>query len=110
MYVIVSDQLDTIRKEGRVREKNGDSMRKLKRAAAVVAMVGGIGLAGGGVASADGYDGPYPYDVKIENLQVVDCDQSVDVGDDVTPDVVTNSGDAVTNNGNICTVIGSVEG
>ncbi|MDX2935880.1 hypothetical protein [Streptomyces ipomoeae] len=84
-------------------------MHKLKKAAAVAVMVGGIGLAGGGIASADGYDDPYPHHVKIENLQLVECEQSVEVGDDITPDVETNSGEAVTNDGNICTVIGRVK-
>ena len=87
-------------------------MHKLKKAAAVAIMVGGIGLAGGGVASASGghgYDEPFPYNVAIENLQVVECDQTFEVGDDITPDVETFIGDAVTNEGNFCTVIGSVE-
>jgi hypothetical protein len=83
-------------------------MHKLKRAAAVAAMVGGISLAGGGVASAGDYDDPYPYTgAAIENLQVVECDQTYDANTSpITPGAVT--GDSETNIGNFCTVIGEV--
>lgn len=84
-------------------------MQKLKRAAAVAVMVGGIALVGGGVASASGghdYDGPYPH--GIDNLQVVECEQEFDAGA-----AFTNLGPAVDgdqNIGNFCTVIGEVDG
>ncbi|MDQ0601618.1 hypothetical protein QF037_005963 [Streptomyces canus] len=53
-------------------------MNKLKKTAAVAIMVGGLGLVGGGVASAHGgdYDGPF----AVDNLQVVECEQSFDGG------------------------------
>ena len=81
-------------------------MQKLKKAAAVALMVGGIGLVGGGVASAHGgsdYDGPH-----INNLQAVDCDQSFD-GDTLFTNGPIVSDDNHQNIGNFCTVIGSIE-
>ncbi|GAB2743269.1 hypothetical protein [Streptomyces bullii] len=84
-------------------EKSEMRMQKLKRAAAVAALVGGMGLVGGGVAQANGYDGPYPGDVFVDNLQVVDCEQSFEAGDiTVTP----GTGDLDADTGNFCTVIG----
>ncbi|MEV0978227.1 hypothetical protein [Streptomyces sp. NPDC049915] len=86
-----------------MREETGEMMQKLKKVAAVAVMVGGMGLVGGGVASAD--DGPY----SVDNLQVVKCEQSFDAGAGFvnTPDVST--GDNTENIGNFCTVIGSIE-
>ncbi|MFI6933225.1 hypothetical protein [Streptomyces sp. NPDC050287] len=86
-----------------MREEIGDVMNKLKKVAAVAAMVGGLGLIGGGVASAHGgYDGPF------DNLQPVDCKQSFKDGDlDVEPDDEVG-GDINTNQGNFCTVIGTI--
>ncbi|MEU0075830.1 hypothetical protein ABZ027_40850 [Streptomyces sp. NPDC006332] len=83
-------------------------MHKFKKVAAVAAMVGGLGLVGGGVASANGghdYDGDFPF--AVNNLQVVDCDQ------DFTPAAFTNTpaavaGDSSQSIGNFCTVIGSI--
>ena len=89
-------------------EKNGDSMHKLKRAAAVAAMVGGISLVGGGVASAGGYDDPYP--VIIGNLQKVDCEQAFEGGGpllDTGGGALT--GDTEVVQANACTVAGSIE-
>ena len=83
-------------------------MHKFKKAAAVAAMVGGLGLVGGGVASANGghdYDdtfGPF-----INNLQVVDCAQEFDGGAAFAP--VTTGADVEQNIGNFCPVIGSVD-
>ncbi|MEV5144073.1 hypothetical protein AB0L14_06405 [Streptomyces sp. NPDC052727] len=91
-----------------MREDIGETMQKLKKAAAVAVMVSGIGLAGGGVASAHGghdYDGPLPY---VHNLQVVDCDQSFDAGAAFFNAPVAG-GDNNQNIGNFCTVIGSIE-
>ena len=85
-------------------------MRKLKKAAAVAIMVGGIALAGGGVASASGghgYDEPFPYDVAIENLQIVECDQDFDGGAAFT-NTGPLAGDGDQNIGNFCTVTGEV--
>jgi hypothetical protein len=96
-----------------VREENGDAMHKLKTVAAVAVMVGGIGLVGSGVASANGqsYNDPYPHDFAVNNLQVVDCDQDFDGGaggiDIGLP--VGSTGDQEANVGNFCTVIGSIE-
>ncbi|CAM5428896.1 Secreted protein OS=Streptomyces aurantiogriseus OX=66870 GN=GCM10010251_70830 PE=4 SV=1 [Streptomyces aurantiogriseus] len=86
-------------------------MNKLKKAAAVAVMVGGLGLVGSGVASATGghdYDDPFPF--AIDNLQVVDCEQEFAGGAAFAPGVGAVGGDSQSNIGNFCTVIGSVEG
>ena len=87
-----------------MREENGDVMHKLKKAAAVAVMVGGIGLVGGGVASAHDYDDEIP---QVNNLQVVDCEQTFDAGNG--PVVTGGLEDNTANIGNFCTVIGDVE-
>lgn len=84
-------------------EKTEMRMQKLKRAAAVAALVGGMGLVGGGVAHANDYDGPFPGDVFVDNLQVVDCEQSFE-SDAIG--VTGGAGDTEANTGNFCTVIG----
>ena len=91
-----------------MRDEIGDVMNKFKKAAAVAAMVGGLGLVGSGVASAAGgdYDDPYPFDIAINNLQTVDCDQDFDGPLTITPGAV--AGDSEQNVGNVCTVIGSI--
>ncbi|MFF9812060.1 hypothetical protein [Streptomyces sp. NPDC014006] len=92
-----------------MREENGETMQKLKKVAAVAVMVGGIGLVGGGVASAHGgqdYDGSLPY---VHNLQVVDCDQDFDGGTAFANTPAVTTGDSTQNIGNFCTVIGSVD-
>jgi hypothetical protein len=83
-------------------------MQKLKKVAAVAAMVGGLGLVGGGVASAHGGDDYDDIPYAVNNLQVVDCDQEFETGLAFTnlPVVV---GDNNQNIGNFCTVIGSIE-
>ncbi|QTD98650.1 hypothetical protein [Streptomyces cyanogenus] len=89
-----------------MREEIGETMQKLKKVAAVAVMVGGMGLVGGGVASAHGghdYD-DVPY---VHNLQVVDCDQSFDGGAAFLNAPVA-AGDNNQNIGNFCTVIGSI--
>ncbi|MDX3454728.1 hypothetical protein PV396_22755 [Streptomyces sp. ME02-8801-2C] len=76
-------------------------MNKLKKTAAVVAMVGGLGLVGGGVASAHGgldYDGP----VVADNLQVVECEQSFDAGAAFAALPTVATGDAEQKVGNFC--------
>ncbi|WP_053750293.1 hypothetical protein [Streptomyces sp. MMG1533] len=89
-------------------EEIGDVMHKFKKAAAVAAMVGGLGLVGGGVASANGgHDYDDPFDAAVNNLQVVDCEQSFEAGDAFAP-VGSALGDTDQNIGNFCTVIGSV--
>jgi hypothetical protein len=86
-------------------------MQKLKKVAAVAVMVGGLGLVGGGVASAHGghdYDDLFPF--AVNNLQVVDCDQDFDAGAAFTNlGVGPIGGDNNQNIGNFCTVIGSIE-
>ncbi|MEU0075832.1 hypothetical protein ABZ027_40860 [Streptomyces sp. NPDC006332] len=83
-------------------------MQKLKKVAAVAVMVGGLGLVGGGVASANGghdYDEGIPF--AVNNLQVVDCEQDFHPGAFTnTPLAVT--GDSTQHIGNFCTVIGSI--
>ena len=94
-----------------MREEIGDVMNKFKKAAAVAVMVGGLGLVGGGVANASGghdYDDPFPFDIAINNLQTVDCDQSFDGGTAFTTPVGAVTGDNEQNIGNFCTVIGSI--
>ncbi len=85
-------------------------MQKLKKAAAVALMVGGLGLVGGGVASAHGghdYDEQYP--AAVDNLQLVNCDQKFDGGAAfVNGGLEGIGGDSNSNIGNFCTVIGSI--
>ncbi|MDX3454727.1 hypothetical protein PV396_22750 [Streptomyces sp. ME02-8801-2C] len=86
-----------------MREEIGDVMNKLKKTAAVVAMVGGLGLVGGGVASAhDGldYDGPFVAD----NLQVVECEQSFDGGTAFSA-IPTIGGEGEQSIGNFCSAV-----
>ncbi|UUU28008.1 hypothetical protein [Streptomyces sp. DSM 40750] len=80
-------------------------MNKLKKAAAVAVMVGGLGLAGGGVASASGghdYDDPFPY--GIGNLQIVECEQTFDAGTGFVASP-TATGDLEQNVGNFCSAV-----
>ncbi|MFF0157590.1 hypothetical protein ACFYRY_08620 [Streptomyces sp. NPDC005263] len=87
----------------------GDVMHKFKKAAAVAAMVGGLGLVGSGVASANGgHDYDDPFDFAVNNLQVVNCDQEFDGGLAFAP-VGSTTGDTEQNIGNFCTVIGSID-
>ncbi|MFE7843382.1 hypothetical protein ACFU53_47225 [Streptomyces sp. NPDC057474] len=93
-----------------MREEIGDVMNKLKKTAAVVAMVGGLGLVGSGVASANGghdYDDPFPF--AIDNLQIVECEQSFDGGSLFTAAPVGGAGDTEQNIGNFCSA-NNVEG
>jgi hypothetical protein len=79
-------------------------MHKFKKAAAVAAMVGGLGLVGSGVASANGgHDDPF--DAVVNNLQIVDCEQGFEAGAVFAP-VGSGTGDTNQNIGNFCTVIG----
>ncbi|MEV5144071.1 hypothetical protein [Streptomyces sp. NPDC052727] len=92
-----------------MREEIGETMQKLKKVAAVAVMVGGMGLVGGGVASAHGghdYDDSLPY---VHNLQVVSCDQEFDGGLAFTNTPAAATGDNTQNIGNFCTVIGSID-
>ncbi len=85
-------------------------MQKLKKAAAVALMVGGLGLVGGGVASAHGghdYDEQFP--VAVDNLQVVDCEQTFDGGLAFANGGLEVGGDSNSNIGNFCTVVGSID-
>jgi hypothetical protein len=73
-------------------------------------MVGGMGLVGGGVASADGghdYDEKFPF--AVNNLQVVDCEQDFDGGAAFANVIPAIGGDNTQNIGNFCTVVGSIE-
>ncbi|WSQ15345.1 hypothetical protein OG604_02020 [Streptomyces sp. NBC_01231] len=81
-------------------------MHKFKKAAAVAAMVGGLGLVGGGVASANGghdYDDPSGF--AVDNLQIVNCEQDFDGGAAFAV-VGSVTGDTNQNIGNFCPVIG----
>ncbi|CAM5734395.1 hypothetical protein SALBM311S_04447 [Streptomyces alboniger] len=80
-------------------------MHKFKKAAAVAAMVGGLGLVGGGVASANGGHGG-PSDDGA-NVQLVGCHQEFDSGL-ATVGTAPIAGDGDHNTGNFCTVIGSI--
>ncbi|GAB2743258.1 hypothetical protein [Streptomyces bullii] len=81
-------------------------MQKLKKAAAVAAMVGGMGLVGGGIAHAGGHDYDDPFDVFVNNVQAVECEQSFESG---AITIGGGEGSTEANTGNFCTVIGSVE-
>jgi len=90
-------------------EEFGDVMHKFNKAAAVAAMVGGLGLVGGGVASANiGHS----YDDLADaggNAQAVNCTQDyygAGLAEVVLPAV---TGDVNQNFGNFCTVIGSID-
>ncbi|MDQ0601617.1 hypothetical protein QF037_005962 [Streptomyces canus] len=88
-----------------MREENGDVMNKLKKAAAVAVMVGGLGLVGGGVASASGgHDYDDPFGPAIDNLQIVECDQTFDGGTLFTASPPVG-GDAEQNIGNFCSAV-----
>ncbi|MEU9240814.1 hypothetical protein [Streptomyces sp. NPDC048385] len=80
-----------------MREEIGDIMQKLKKAAAVALMVGGIGVVGGGVASAN--DGPH---VIVDNLQVARCHQEFSGGTAFAPVGGAVAGDEHQNIGNFC--------
>ncbi|MDQ0930680.1 hypothetical protein [Streptomyces turgidiscabies] len=87
-----------------MREEIGDVMNKLKKTAAVVAMVGGLGLVGSGVASANGghdYDGPF----AVDNLQVVKCKQSFDGGTLFAAAPAITTGDVKQHIGNFCSAV-----
>jgi hypothetical protein len=80
-------------------------MNKLKKTAAVMAMVGGLGLVGSGVASASGghdYDDPFPF--AVDNLQVVECEQTFD-STAVAPINGAVTGDLSQNIGNFCSAV-----
>ncbi|MEV5433861.1 hypothetical protein [Streptomyces sp. NPDC052701] len=82
-------------------------MDKLKKAAAVAVMVGGMAL-GGGVAHADdGYDHKDAADLVIGNLQVVECAQEFEGGVLFVPVQVTLTGDNTQAIGNSCLVAAS---
>ncbi|MFI5678177.1 hypothetical protein [Streptomyces cellulosae] len=84
-------------------------MQKLKKAAAVAVMVGGLGLVGGGVANAHGGHDYDDIPFAVNNLQVVDCDQDFDGGAVTLPTIGAElGGDNNSNTGNFCTVIGSI--
>ncbi|MFI5678174.1 hypothetical protein [Streptomyces cellulosae] len=83
-------------------------MQKLKKAAAVAVMVGGLGLVGGGVASAHGGHDYDDIPFAANNVQIVDCDQDFDGGTLAGGAIDVVTGDNNSNTGNFCTVIGSV--
>ncbi|MDQ1029150.1 hypothetical protein QF035_006732 [Streptomyces umbrinus] len=76
-------------------------MNKLKNTAAVVAMVGGLGLVGSGVASANGYDDPF----AVDNLQVVKCEQAFESTAVFTALPAAPTGDVEQNIGNFCSAV-----
>jgi hypothetical protein len=85
-------------------------MQKLKKAAAVALMVGGLGLVGGGVASAQGgHDHDEQLPAAVDNLQVVDCEQDFDGGLAFAQAELAVGTDNNQNIGNFCRVIGSIE-
>ncbi|HZF89969.1 hypothetical protein [Streptomyces sp.] len=84
-------------------------MDKLKKAAAVAVMVGGMALGGGVAHAGDGHDYKDAGDVIIGNLQAVECNQEFDGGVAFVPAQVTVTGDNTQVIGNFCTVVGPVE-
>ncbi|MFI5678175.1 hypothetical protein [Streptomyces cellulosae] len=84
-------------------------MQKLKKAAAVAVMVGGLGLVGGGVASAHGGHDYDDIPFAANNLQIVDCEQNFDGADIGLGGIGAVTGDNNVNTGNFCTVIGSID-
>ncbi|MDX3454726.1 hypothetical protein PV396_22745 [Streptomyces sp. ME02-8801-2C] len=88
-----------------MREEIGDVMNKLKKAAAVAVMVSGLGLVGGGVASANGgHDYDDPFGSAIDNLQIVECDQTFDGGSLFTASPPI-TGDGEQKIGNFCSAV-----
>lgn len=83
-----------------VSAKIGDPMQKLKKIAAVAVMVGGVGIVGSGVATAN--DNPF----FIDNIQVASCEQSFDAGTAFAPVTVGPiGGDNTQNIGNFCSQV-----
>lgn len=92
-------------------------MQKLRKVAAVVVAVGGLGFVGSGIAGAAGshdYRDPPPNEAPIENLQAVECEQSFEGGSGIPteppPAPGVAGGDSEANVGSFCTVIGSLGG
>ncbi|MEV7790770.1 hypothetical protein AB0O68_02150 [Streptomyces sp. NPDC087512] len=80
--------------------KIGDPMQKLKKIAAVAVMVGGVGVVGSGVATAN--DHPF----FIDNIQVASCKQSFEAGAGFAPVTVGPiGGDSTQNIGNFCSQV-----
>lgn len=75
-------------------------MQKLKKIAAVAVMVGGVGVVGSGVATAN--DHPF----FIDNIQVASCKQSFEAGAGFAPVTVGPiGGDSTQNIGNFCSQV-----
>ncbi|MFF0157591.1 hypothetical protein ACFYRY_08625 [Streptomyces sp. NPDC005263] len=85
-------------------------MHKFKKVAAVAVMVGGLGLVGGGVASANaGHDLDDLVGAGGKNLQTVDCTQTYEGAGLAEVELPDITGDVNQNFGNFCTVIGSID-
>ncbi|MDX3454729.1 hypothetical protein PV396_22760 [Streptomyces sp. ME02-8801-2C] len=85
-------------------------MHRFKRIMLVTTAIGGIGLAGSGIAQAHcaGDDQP---EAAIENAQLLKCDQEYRSNALVEANVpITVLGDSVTNIGNFCTQVNQERG
>ncbi|MET7608359.1 hypothetical protein [Streptomyces avermitilis] len=82
-------------------------MNKIKKAAAVAVMVGGMTLGGGVANAAGGHGFDDPADIIIGNLQAVNCHQDFAGGAAFAP-VQGAAVGSTQHIGNFCTVVGPV--
>jgi hypothetical protein len=72
----------------------------------MTAAIGGIGLAGAGIAQA--CDGEQPPHTAIDNAQSLECEQEFTSSSLLTVSVpISVLGESVSNVGNFCTLVGS---
>ncbi|MGW7048167.1 hypothetical protein ACWGDT_36905 [Streptomyces avermitilis] len=83
-------------------------MNKIKKAAAVAVMVGGMALGGGAAHAAGGHGLDDPADIIIGNLQAVNCHQDFAGGAAFAPVQGASTEGNSQNIGNFCTVVGPV--
>ncbi|MCM2576125.1 hypothetical protein [Streptomyces meridianus] len=83
-------------------------MRKLRKAAVVAVMVGGMGMLGAGVAAAGGHGGGGGGDFTVENPQFLNCAYTNNTASGLTQVPAAVTGDLVQtmNLGNVCPQVG----
>ncbi|MGW0843660.1 hypothetical protein ACWD26_26640 [Streptomyces sp. NPDC002787] len=79
-------------------------MQRFKRIMLVTTAIGGISLAGTGVAQAHDPGDDQP-DAAIENAQLLHCEQEFHSSVITVNPTITILGDSVTNIGNFCTQV-----
>ncbi|MET7855186.1 hypothetical protein AB0D78_41195 [Streptomyces avermitilis] len=83
-------------------------MNKIKKAAAVAVMAGGMALGGGAAHAAGGHGLDDPAGVIIGNLQTVNCHQEFEGGAAFAPVQGASTEGNTQNIGSFCTVVGPV--